>query len=88
MKLYFNIKIENGEKPKISFYDATYIGKKGFSELGQHVSTYYIETLMEHKVRLLQHGLNLYGGVPEWKLDPDEMKRVFDFIEYWQFTHK
>ena len=47
----------------------------------QFVSDYFISTLMEDRQRLSRDGLNLYGGVPAWKLSGKQMREVFATID-------
>jgi hypothetical protein len=54
----------DSEEPGFEIYDRTYAGQKGFEPEGQIVSQYYVCTIAEVK-----HGIDLHGGVPEWKID-------------------
>lgn len=65
--------VHESRDPMIEFYDATYAGKKGFSERGQFVSRYYARTLAE---RPCPGGLDLCGGVAEWKIDAPALAPV------------
>jgi len=66
---------EDGEKKlKVSFYDARY--KEGFTEHGQFIGTYYLETLQEDREEIGKRGLDLHGGIPEWSVDAETMKNL------------
>lgn len=52
--------------PTIEFYDMSVVGKKAFGPRGQFVADYYARTLAEHPEG---RGIDLHGGVPEWKID-------------------
>lgn len=56
----------------VSFYDSRY----SHTPLGQFVSDYYVETLLE---RECGYGLTLYGGVPDWTIDAGAM----DLVRSW-----
>ena len=85
----YNIKTEQGENGQIiKFYDADYAGKKGFDELGQFASSYYIITLMGDRKQLEETGLDLHGCVPKWKLTGKQMKAVFIALDEPQTAKK
>ena len=58
-------------KPAVEFYDTRYM----HTELGQFVSRYFIETLLEGSDRygLATGGLNLDAGVDDWSIDAESM---------------
>lgn len=70
-------------KPGVEFYDYSQ-DKSKFGERGQCVSRYYIETLLEDAM-LNYYGrnqrLDLYGGVPSWKVENKEMRVIIKFLE-------
>lgn len=62
--------------PLVEFYDQRYM----HTPLGQFVSRYYMSTLLEKKD---QHvGLDLDGGVPDWKVNAEQMKIVRDWLSH------
>jgi len=63
--------------PLVEFYDARYV--KGFEPLGQFVSRYYLSTLLE---RNNDYGLCLDGGVPNWYVDEEAMKQVYEWLDW------
>lgn len=62
----------------ISFYDLRYCPK--FGPNGQHIATYYLETLLENINST--RGLDLYGSEPFWKIDADTYKLVLNWAQY------
>lgn len=78
----FNTEIFIGEdgKPRIRFYDAEYSNHKTFPPLGQCIGTYYVETLLEGGDRLAQHGIDLCGHEPKWKLTGAQMRPVIEAL--------
>jgi len=56
--------------PGVEFYDVTYAGD-GFNEVGQFVSRYYANTILE-----AEGGLCLDGEIAEWSIDANSMNRV------------
>ena len=70
-------------EPLVEFYDGRYI--ENFGILGQFVSRYYVETILEGN----NTGLNLHGGVESWSIGKEGMKEVRDFLrhEYNQFNN-
>lgn len=76
-------------EPMIEFYDADYdfdLDTDG-SVLGQFVSRYYAETLLEDYDEDfgIGHGINLDGGVPKWSIDrhtyEDILREAKEIIE-------
>jgi len=65
-----------GNEPLVEFYDARY----RFWEYGQFVSRYYLHTLLEDK-SILQRGLCLYGGEPEWNIDDKTISVIMIYLE-------
>jgi hypothetical protein len=65
--------------PMIEFYDATYDFDKDVdgTPLGQFVSRYYVETLIDRHDETV--GLNLCGHEPAWRLDADSYNKVLEF---------
>ena len=56
------------DKDTIEFYDA----RSDFTLLGQFVSRYYTETLVNRSYKTAQ-GLNLHGGEPDWQISGLEL---------------
>lgn len=63
----------------ISFHDSKYVRAQW--PIGQPVSGYYVQTLLEDREGLEEGGLNLDGGVEAWSATPGEMKKVFKLID-------
>ena len=68
----------NKTDPLVEFYDARYV--KGFESIGQFVSRYYLSTLMENKGN--NRGLCLDGGIPEWCVNADCMKQIYNWLDW------
>ena len=64
----------NEEEPLVEFYDARY----PHTELGQFVSRYYLTTLLDKNKDV---GLDLDGGIPDWKIQAKEMNEVIEWLE-------
>lgn len=59
------------DDPLVEFYDARY----KHTEFGQFINRYESTTLMDnHEVET--RGINLHGGVDDWRLDAKAMKQV------------
>jgi len=57
----------------IEFYDTRH-ADPDFPERGQFVSRYYLSTLAsDARRRGIDHGLDMHGGVPSWKLTAEEL---------------
>ena len=73
---------KSGKTKYVSFFDARY--KKGFTEYGQNVATYQMNTLLGKdgitKTSIKDHGLNLYGGVDDWYIDHKTSLKVYNWI--------
>ena len=72
------------DKNIITFYDSRY--KKGFSKLGQLISSYYTSTLLgkdkfSFSESVKGKGLNLHGGIEDWYLSKQNTIDVVNFIE-------
>lgn len=65
------------DKLGIEFYDVKYAGD-GFDELGQFVSRYYVETLLDDYPN---NGLCLDGGVPVWTIDGAAMRKLYFWLK-------
>ena len=63
----------------ITFHDSEIVREQW--PIGQQVSGYYIQTLLEDREQLEEGGLNLEGGVDAWSASPTEMKKVFKLID-------
>ena len=62
------------EMALVEFYDARY----PHTEFGQFVSRYWMDTLAEHTPG---EGLNLDGGIPDWKVDGPAMDLVIAWLK-------
>jgi hypothetical protein len=69
-----NCLIHKEQRPLVEFYDCRY----EHTDLGQFVSRYYVETLLD---RQPDTGLCLHGGVPDWNIDVDAMNRVIHWLK-------
>ena len=56
----------------VKFYDARF----EHTDLGQFVSSYYIDTVLE-----VDGGLCLDGGVPYWSIGPGTMTRIKTWLQ-------
>ena len=65
----WTVKVEND---KIKFYDGRYM----HTAYGQHVNTYYIETILKCK----GHGFILDLGIPEWSISFEGMKEIREWL--------
>lgn len=63
--------LEPEADPLVEFYDATQFGPRG-----QFVARYHMGTVMSDDT----NGLNLYGGVPLWRVSEDQMRRVKAYL--------
>jgi len=63
----------------ITFHDSEIVREQW--PIGQQVSGYYIQTLLEDRDQLEEGGLNLEGGVEAWSATPGEMVKVFKYID-------
>lgn len=72
---------EFGKKPGVEFYDATHKADPRFGPLGQFVSRYYLNTLVDDRDVLTQRGLCLDGGVPEWGIQGEAFAKVLAWAE-------
>ena len=63
-----NCLTHNKPEPLVEFYDVRY----PHTELGQFVTRYYAETLLEME----DTGLCLDGGVPNWSVSRNDMRIV------------
>jgi hypothetical protein len=69
-----NCLTHEGKSPLVEFYDTRY----PHTEFGQFISRYNIETLLAIEPN---GGLNLYGGVPDWKIDAQTMNKITSWLE-------
>lgn len=65
-----------GSMPGVEFYDADCVGKPGFDPLGQFVSRYYLSNLLGGPEG---RGLALDGGIPQWAISAEDLRRVKDW---------
>jgi hypothetical protein len=66
--------------PMVEFYDPRHSNTKN-NPIGQFVSRYYLKTLLDGEDRLSTHGLDLQGGVPDWKLSPSQMREIIETLK-------
>ncbi len=62
------------KEPLVEFYDARY----PHTEFGQFVSRYNMNTLIN---RDKNYGLDLDGGVPDWKIELSAMTEVLQWLD-------
>ncbi|MBW2672457.1 MAG: hypothetical protein JRD89_03455 [Deltaproteobacteria bacterium] len=67
------------EDPLVEFYDGSQSVDK-FGPRGQFVSRYYVSTLLKDRRELCNHGLLLYGAVPEWRIDSGAATQVVRWL--------
>ncbi len=67
--------IHEGVTPLLEFYDRDYLGPD-FTPLGQFVSRYRIDTLLDHS-----GGLALSGSVPKWRISSSEMDSIREALK-------
>lgn len=67
-----NVLVHDKDQPLVEFYDSTH----KFTEHGQFVSRYYIDTIVNSN-----SGLNLHGGEPNWQIDSESMNIVRTFLK-------
>ena len=65
--------------PLIEFYDNKH-KDDGEWKRGQFVSRYYAQTLFENCYNGYKWGLELYGDVPEWYVNPHEMTVIYRWL--------
>lgn len=68
-----NCLTHESKEPLVEFYDQRY----PHTEFGQFVSRYNITTLLKRENNL---GLDLDGGIPDWKIDAKEMNDVITWL--------
>jgi hypothetical protein len=68
---------ENKTDSVVEFYD----GRYPHTPEGQFISRYYVGTLLESEGS--GRGLDLNGGVPNWKVYGTTMDMVRDWVRYW-----
>jgi hypothetical protein len=65
----FNVTLENSKYGRVVvFYDTRYL----FTNYGQSVSGYGVETIME----VGNNGINLQGGVEDWYITAENLRHV------------
>jgi hypothetical protein len=81
--------------PMVEFYDTKsqfhydFVGEPeeakaaGAQCLGQFVSGYYVETLLENIATT--NGICLHGGVPRWQIDGDAVRKAFVELGLWSY---
>lgn len=71
------VQVGDEEKPVAKFFDCRY----EHTDLGQFVSSYYVDTLLEDH----GGGLDLMGYEPTWKISAAGMDRVRNFLRICPF---
>jgi hypothetical protein len=66
----YGVNLTHTGKPMVEFYDTRHGDGRG-----QFVQRYYIETLLAR-----EGGLMLVGGVPEWSLSGEDMRKVREYL--------
>lgn len=61
--------LKNKEKPMVEIYDTRF----NFTQHGQFIARYFVDTVLEHNDNT---GLILLGNEPEWVLNPLNMKHL------------
>ena len=71
-------------KNLIEFYDSRYDFDKDTQGniLGQFVSRYYMDTIIDRNTISSNKGLCLDGGVPNWTIDVQGMEDLFSKLDY------
>jgi hypothetical protein len=70
------------DNPLIEFYDARYDHNEWAGFCGQFISRYYLSTLEENRgFHERGCGLDLDGGIPDWKVDAGSMLSIFQWID-------
>jgi hypothetical protein len=69
----------HGKEPYIEFYDARFDHNQWLGEIGQFVSRYNLKDIMEFPDGV---GLDLDGGIDDWKLTAAQVRYVKDRIAY------
>jgi hypothetical protein len=73
--------IHEMDEPLIEFYDARFDHNEWVGFCGQFISRYYLSTLEEGRFELVICGLDLDGGVPDWKVDAGSMRSIFQWVD-------
>jgi hypothetical protein len=68
---------ENQTDSVVEFYDSRY----PHTPDGQFISRYYASTLLEDEG--MCHGMDLYGGEKDWKINGPEIELVRGWVRYW-----
>lgn len=71
--------IHHGKEPYIEFYDARFDHNQWLGEVGQFVSRYNLKDIMGFPDGI---GLDLDGGIDDWKLTAAQVRYVKDRIAY------
>lgn len=68
--------VHNKDEPLVEFFDT----RHPHTDLGQFVSRYNLSTLLD---RSGDTGLDLYGGVPSWKVYDKAMKQLTQWLVFY-----
>jgi hypothetical protein len=73
------------EKPMVEFWDLRFEHEpiqEGGTTKGQFVGRYYVSTIKGEDEfgggREMTHGINLDGGIPDWFVDPRQVKQAIE----------
>ena len=68
--------LTNDKDQMVEFYDTRYNHESDMGR-GQFVSRYYTSTILNGQY---PNGLCLDGGIPEWSVSADGMKKVIEYL--------
>lgn len=71
-------RVNDTGKVVVEVFDATHAGRPTFYNVGQKVSEYYAGTLLATRGRMV--GIDLHGGVAEWKVDGHAWNVVLNWV--------
>lgn len=70
------------DEPLVEFYDARYNHNDWLGFCGQFVGRYFLSTLEEDRRTLVMYGLDLDGGIPDWKVSGENMQVFYQWVEH------
>lgn len=65
---------ETAKEDTVQFYDRRY----PHTPDGQFITNYYVTTLLDNRLKI--NGLDLYGGEPDWIVDPSSMEFILEWV--------
>lgn len=71
-------RVHDKEEAVIEFFDSRFTSEH---PLGQFVSSYYESTLLAREHRQDHIGLDLNAGVDSWKVDPQNMAAILEWMK-------